>query len=60
MILVETKEVERNESSSPIVEKNKFLITIVGKDTNFSFPINTLSDLEDVESIISILKKKLN
>ena len=57
---VETKEVERNESSSPIVEKNKFLITIVGKDTNFSFPINTLSDLEDVESIISILKKKLN
>ena len=41
------------------IDENVFLLTIIGKDTNFSFPIKSKSDLEDVEIILNILKKKL-
>ena len=38
---------------------NKYLISISGKDTNFEFPINNAADIDDVETILAIIKKKL-
>lgn len=62
----EIKEELSQEQPKPIQQKNKidlannkYMITIVGESHNFEFPINNLSDIDDVEAILNIIKKKL-
>ncbi|VVB82668.1 Uncharacterised protein [uncultured archaeon] len=43
-------------------EKKKeslFLVSITGKNTHFEVPINDMSDFENLDEILRILKKKL-
>jgi hypothetical protein len=40
-------------------KESKYLVSITGENTNFECPINTLSDLEDLENILKTLKKRL-
>jgi len=42
------------------LSENKYIISILGKNTNFEFPVNQLSDIADVEIILNIIKKKLS
>jgi len=42
------------------LEDNKYIISIIGKGHNFEFPINEIADVEDVKTILEIIKKKLN
>lgn len=59
-ILSDKKETNLNLPKKEI-GNNKYFISIVGENNhNFEFPINNLSDIEDVESILNIIKKKLN
>jgi len=51
---------DSTEKTKVILGENKYMISVVGKDTNFEFPINQISDIEDVEAILTIIKKKLN
>ncbi|VVB83889.1 Uncharacterised protein [uncultured archaeon] len=38
---------------------SRYLVSITGANTHFECPINTLSDFEDLENILRIMKKKI-
>lgn len=38
---------------------NRYLVLITGKNIHFEVPINNITDFSDLESILKILKKKL-
>ncbi len=40
-------------------KKSRYVVSITGSNTNFEVPINNLSDFDDLEDILRILKKKL-
>lgn len=40
-------------------KENRYLVLVTGKNTHFEVPINNLSDFNDLENILRILKKKL-
>ncbi|MFH0831898.1 MAG: hypothetical protein V1886_03485 [archaeon] len=51
---------QTNEAKKNItLGENKYIVSIFGKNTNFEFPINQNSDIEDVEAILNIIRKKL-
>ena len=53
----ETEEPKEGEEEIP--SDSKYKITIKGKDLNLQFNISELSDIDDVETILSIIRKKL-
>ena len=69
--IIKNKEQKRKQKADKIENKNheeeikvelsnnKYLISIIGENTNFKFPINEASDIEDVETILKIIRKKL-
>lgn len=53
-------ESKEDKKSSLNVGKNRFVVQIKGeKDTNFQFAINELTDIDDVNAILEIIRKKL-
>ena len=40
-------------------KKSKYIITITGSNTDFVFPINTISDFKNLEQVLKTIKKKL-
>ena len=40
-------------------KENRYVVSIIGSNTNFEVPINSMTDFEDLENILRILKKKL-
>ena len=40
-------------------KENRYLVLITGKNTHFEVPINSMSDFNDLENILKILKKKI-
>jgi hypothetical protein len=38
---------------------SKYIVSITGSNTNFEVPISDMSDFENLEGILDILKKKL-
>ena len=54
-----TAKKEQIESEVISIGDNKYVINIKGQNTNQTFVVNNLSDIEDVEAILTIIKKKL-
>ena len=42
-----------------VKKESKYIVSITGDNTNFECPINGLSDFDDVDNILKILKKKI-
>jgi hypothetical protein len=42
-----------------VKKESKYVVSITGDNTSFECPINTLSDFDDVDNILKILKKKI-
>jgi len=40
-------------------KESRYIISITGSNTNFEIPINSTADLENLQGILDILKKKL-
>lgn len=47
------------EPSKIDLENNKYIVNINGKDANFQISVNELTDVDDVEAILNIIRKKL-
>ncbi len=52
----ENVETEPEES---FIGEHKFIAHVYGKDTNFKIPLNDVSDIEDLEVMLKIIRKKL-
>jgi len=39
--------------------ESKFMISITGHNTHFEVPVNSMEDLERVDEILKVLKRKL-
>lgn len=48
--------VEKKEENK---KQSRYLVTITGNNTDFACPINTLSDFENLEEILRMIKKKV-
>lgn len=57
---IEVAKTIKGESDNISLGKNKYIIKIFGDDINFEFPINKVEDLEDMDPILNIIKKKFN
>jgi len=40
-------------------KESRYVVSITGKNTHFEVPINNMSDFENLDNILKILKKKL-
>lgn len=40
-------------------KESRYCISIIGKNTHFEVPINSLEDFERVDEILKILKRKI-
>jgi hypothetical protein len=40
-------------------KEHRYMVSIMGKNTHFECPIDTISDFEDLENILKTIKKKL-
>mgnify|MGYP001559938307 FL=1 len=60
--LKKSKKEEGNQenNSNKDIGDNKYIVSIYGENTSFKFPINNVSDFEDMEAILKIIKKKLS
>ncbi len=53
-----TEEIREKEKIS--LKENKYIVNIFGENAKFEFPLNNPSDIEDIEAVLNIIRKKLN